>query len=86
VAEAVQQNLGAAYAGDCSSATPANGGQACSKHVADQGSLSAYLVGLAFSEYSQWVFVQQTPSGWLPLTNAPFDDSAMSLTVPWPAG
>ena len=86
VAEAVQQEGGARFAGDCSATTPDNRGQVCSKHVADQGAISAYLVGLAFSEYTRWVFVQQTASGWVPLSAAPFDDSAMSVAVPWPAG
>jgi hypothetical protein len=86
---AVQEAVQAAnqvYAGDCAAATPANGGQVCSKYVADRGQLSAYLIGLTFSEYTRWVFVQQTPEGWLPLSTAILDDSATSVTVPWPAG
>jgi len=86
VGEAVAQTPSAGYAGDCSGTTPENRGQLCSKHVADKGPLSAYLIGRAFSEYTQWVFVQQTPSGWVPISGAPLDQSAMSLSVPWPAG
>jgi hypothetical protein len=86
IGEAVQRSGGGSYAGDCSATTPDERGQVCSKHVADQGAIGAYLVGLAFSEYTQWVFVQQTPSGWVPLSGAAFDHSAMSVAVPWPAG
>jgi len=84
VQEAVQTG-GEVYAGDCAATTPANIGQDCSKYVADRGALQAYLVGRAFSEYSDWLFVQLTSEGWVPLSSAAFDDSARSLVIPWPS-
>jgi hypothetical protein len=85
VQEAVQM-LGQVYAGDCASATPANYGQICSKYVDQQGNLDAYMVGRPFAEFDTWLFVQQTPNGWLPLSTAPIDESATSVSIPWPAG
>jgi len=75
---------GQAYAGDCALATPANIGQECSKFVAANGALRAYMVGHTFSEFTDWVFVGQTQAGWIPLTSAAFDDSGGVPAVPWP--
>lgn len=85
VAEAIQTG-GATYAGDCADTTPANIGQDCSKFVAADGSMQAYAIGPAFSEFTDWVFVSQTKSGWIPVGSADFDGTAGAPTVPWPAG
>ncbi len=85
VQEAVQAT-GGVYAGDCAAATPANYGQICSKYVDRQGNLDAYMTGRPFAEFDTWLFVQQTPGGWLPLSTALIDESATSVTIPWPAG
>jgi hypothetical protein len=85
VQEAVQAG-GFTYAGDCANATPANYGQICSKYVEQQGNLDAYMTGQPFAEFDTWLFVQQTPNGWQPLATAPVNESATSVSVPWPAG
>jgi len=85
VQEAVQAG-GEAYAGDCGSATPASIGQECSKYVAASGVIRAYMVGLSFSEFTNWVFVEQTQAGWIPISSAAYDDSSGLPAVPWPAG
>jgi hypothetical protein len=85
VAEAVQTS-GAAYAGDCSTTSPADFGADCSRYVDSEGTMQAYAIGPVFSEFTDWVFVGQTSSGWIPVGSAGFDDSAGEPVVPWPAG
>ncbi len=85
IQEAVQAE-GGVYAGDCASMTPANYGQICSKYVDQQGNVDAYMIGRPFAEFDTWLFVEQTPSGWIPLSLAPLDQNATSISVPWPAG
>jgi len=75
--------LGRGYAGDCAATvSPDDLGRICSKFVAQQGNVRAYMVGQAFSEFSEWVFVEQVSTGWYPLSTSPFDDS--SPAIPWP--
>jgi hypothetical protein len=85
VAEAVQTD-GTAYAGDCLTTTPADFGADCSKYMASEGAVQAYAIGPVFSEFTDWVFVGQTASGWIPVGSAGFDDGAGEPVVPWPAG
>lgn len=83
VASAVQLT-GAVYAGDCASTeSPRDVGAVCSKFVGLQGGVYAFETGMTFSEYTRWIFVQQTGSGWQVIANVPLDDS--SATIPWPA-
>ncbi len=73
------------YAGDCAATeSPRDIGKVCSKFIAQRGALRAYLVGRTFSEFSAWVFVEQTRDGWIPLGTAPLDFAAPVLVVPWP--
>jgi hypothetical protein len=85
VQEAVQA-AGAVYSGDCSNASPANYGQVCSKFVDEQGGIRAYMTGRPFAEFDTWLFVEQTPDGWIPLSSASVDQTATSVSIPWPAG
>jgi hypothetical protein len=85
VGEAVQTG-GASYAGDCSTTTPADIGADCSKFVASEGTLQAYMIGPTFSEFTDWVFVEQNQSGWIPVGSAAFHDTAGAQQVPWPEG
>jgi hypothetical protein len=76
---------GVPYAGGCSGTrSPEDLGKTCSKLVAQQSRLRAYLVGQTFAEFDEWIFIDQTPTGWLPIAAAPFDDSAGAPGVPWP--
>jgi len=71
------------YAGDCAATVSPNDlGKVCSKLVAQQGNVQAYLVGRAFSEFTEWVFVEQVSTGWYPLSTSPYNDSAQA--IPWP--
>ena len=75
---------GGVYAGDCTGTrSPEDLGKRCSKLVATQGDLSAYLTGRTFSEFTSWIFVLQTPSGWCAVGSVPAD--SMSEQIPWPA-
>lgn len=82
---AVVQAGDSVYAGDCAATvSPRDIGKVCSKFIAQRGSLRAYLLGRTFSEFSSWVFVEQTRAGWAPFGTAPLDFAAPSLVVPWP--
>ena len=73
------------FAGECTATrSPEDIGKLCSKFVARCGNVRAYVAGRTFSEFSLWVFVRQTPDGWYPAGTLPLDQSATSLTVPWP--
>ena len=84
VRQAVQAT-GAVYAGDCAATrSPADLGKVCSKLVEERESQRAYLTGRTFSEFSEWVFVEQTAGGWVLAGSAPLDFFATSIEVPWP--
>jgi hypothetical protein len=86
VAAAVQTNA-TAYAGDCAAmSSPQDLGKVCSKFVAQHATMRAYLTGRTFSEFSAWVFVEQSTNGWRLVSTAPFDSAAMTMSVPWPPG
>ena len=86
--DAVRQAVeatGGVYAGDCAATrSPQDVGKVCSKFVEDRGPVRAYLTGRTFSEFSQWVFVEQTAGGWVLAGSAPLDFFATSIEVPWP--
>jgi len=83
VAAAVQAT-GAVYAGDCATTqSPRDVGAVCSKFVGFQNGVYAFETGVTFSEYTKWIFVQQTGSTWQVIANVPLDDS--NATIPWPS-
>jgi hypothetical protein len=80
------ESIGVPYAGSCSIArSPDDLGKTCSKLVAQQESLYAYVIGRTFAEFDEWLFVEQTPAGWYTVTTVRFDDFATALVVPWPS-
>lgn len=86
--EAVRQSVaddGGVYAGDCAAArSPDDLGKVCSRLIDERNGLRAYLAGRTFSEFSTWVFVEQTTGGWRVAGTAPLDFSATSIEIPWP--
>lgn len=87
--QAVAQSVAkydAVYAGACAGTrSPDDIGKVCSKLVAEQGDLRAYLAGRTFSEYSLWIFVRRSDGGWLPAGIVAFDNSTSPASIPWPA-
>jgi hypothetical protein len=76
---------GGVYAGDCAATrSPQDIGKTCSKLIEERGGQRAYLVGRTFSEFSTWVFVEQTGTGWQSRGTAPLDFSSTSIEIPWP--
>jgi hypothetical protein len=76
---------GAVYAGDCAATrSPQDVGKVCSKLIGERNGLRAYLTGRTFSEFSTWIFVEQTATGWQPAGSAPLDFFATSIEIPWP--
>jgi hypothetical protein len=80
------QQRGVRYANDCATTrSPDDLGALCSKFVAQQGTVQAYLTGRTFSEFRDWVFVEQTPDGWQLLGTAPYEDAVTPPVIPWPS-
>lgn len=76
---------GKTYAGDCAATrSPQDVGKTCSKLIEERNGVRAYLTGRTFSEFSTWIFVEQTTSGWLAAGTTPLDFSATSMEIPWP--
>ncbi len=76
---------GDVYAGDCAGTrSPQDIGKVCSKLVDERDGIRAYLTGRTFSEFSTWVFVEQTAAGWQVAGTAPLDFFSQSLEIPWP--
>ena len=76
---------GGVYAGPCAATRSSEDiGKLCARFVAEQAGLHAYLVGRTFSEFSHWVFVAQTATGWQPAGMVPLDFFAPLSDIPWP--
>ena len=76
---------GMVYAGDCAATrSPDDIGKICSKLVDERGTLRAYLIGRTFSEFSTWVFVEQSATGWSVVGTSPLDFFAAAVAIPWP--
>ena len=76
---------GEAYAGDCASTrSPDDIGKVCSKLIEEKGGLKAYLIGRTFSEFSTWVFVNQTSAGFVAAGSEALDFFDTTGAVPWP--
>jgi hypothetical protein len=76
---------GARYAGDCArTISPRDVGAVCSKLAGEQGTTRAYMVGRTFSEFSRWLFVEQTPSGWRLSGELPLSLETDTGEIPWP--
>jgi hypothetical protein len=81
----VVESAGATYAGDCAAArSPQDTGKVCSRQVDEREGVRAYLIGRTFSEFSAWVFVEQTAAGWQAAGTAPLDFSSTRIEIPWP--
>ncbi|MGD9893201.1 MAG: hypothetical protein AB7R89_09330 [Dehalococcoidia bacterium] len=80
------ESHGAAYAGDCgSTVSPRDIGATCSKLVGEDGDVKAYLVGRTFSEFTDWVFVEDSGRGdWRIVAETPLDFHADDDSIPWP--
>jgi hypothetical protein len=79
------QAQGAVYAGPCEQTrSPQDIGKVCSRLIDERGQMQAYLIGRTFSEFSTWVFVAPTSSGWTVIAISPLDFHDTSLTIPWP--
>jgi hypothetical protein len=79
------ESLGGSYAGVCAAArSPEDVGKICSRFVAEQGGIRAYLLGRTFSEYSSWLFVHRTAEGWTYLRIVPLALTDSLSEIPWP--
>jgi len=80
------EQRGAVYAGDCAgTSSPRDVGASCSRLVAEEDGVQAYLVGRTFSEFSHWLFLTRAGDGrWLVKAEIPLDFNAATLEVPWP--
>jgi hypothetical protein len=82
---AAVEATGAIYAGDCAATrSPDDIGKVCARLIGSRGAMRAYLIGRTFSEFSTWVFVEETPAGWQVVGTAPLNFHAPQLEIPWP--
>ena len=73
------------YAGDCArTESPRDIGRVCSRLVDERDGQQAFLVGRAFSEFSRWLFLEETRDGWRLVEEAPLDLASDTGEVPWP--
>ena len=79
------QKEGETFAGSCEdTVSPRDIGKVCVRFVEERGGERAYLIGRTFSEFSTWVFVAQSSSGWNVAASTPLDFHDLSMTIPWP--
>jgi hypothetical protein len=73
------------YAGDCAQTeSPRDIGGVCSRLVDEHGGLRAFLIGRTFSEFSRWLFLEETSDGWRLVDEAPLDLADDTGEIPWP--
>jgi hypothetical protein len=81
----VVEATGAPYAGACTATrSPEHIGMICSRRMADRSPLRAYLIGRTFSEFTTWVFVQHTATGWQLAGITALDFFSTEERIPWP--
>jgi hypothetical protein len=79
------QAQGATYAGACEQTrSPQDIGKICSRLVEERGQIRAYLIGRTFSEFSTWVFIAPSGSGWIVMAAPPLDFHDTTGAIPWP--
>lgn len=73
------------YAGDCSATTVEEDvGKVCSSFYGGSGSQAVYAVGPTFSEFGEWLLLEQQADGtWLVVDTSPVGTVAVP---PWPVG
>jgi hypothetical protein len=82
----VQTTLNTDYAGDCSDAkVDEDAGKYCSATQGEREGVHAFVLGLAFSEFSQWAFVEQRGGSWQVVESVEITaDNRVVPGVPWP--
>jgi hypothetical protein len=71
------------YAGDCSTTTVEEDvGKVCSSFYGGSGSQLVYLVGVTFSEFGEWLLLEQQADGTWRITDT--RPAGMDMESPWP--
>jgi hypothetical protein len=80
------ESSSARYVGDCgTTVSPRDVGAVCSKLISVERGTHAYLVGRTFSEFTDWLFVEQTDRGhWQVVAATPLDLRTDDGSIPWP--
>src|SRR5918998_3924861 len=83
VQQVVEQH-GDTYAGDCAATVaPRDIGATCSKLIGEENGVQAFLVGRTFSEFTDWIFVQQSDRGdWRVVAEMPLDFHNDDASIP----
>ena len=86
IAAYARDELQQEYAGDCESAKlPEDTGKLCTAFRDERDSLRAYVAGLAFSEFSTWLFVQEEGGRWQVVGKFDIHEEAAAVPgTPWP--
>jgi hypothetical protein len=86
LADFVRTTLNAEYAGDCANTTvERDAGKYCSASQGEREGIHAFVLGLAFSEFSRWAFVEQRGGAWQVVHSPEITpDNRVVPGVPWP--
>jgi hypothetical protein len=85
IAAYVQSN-GSTYAGDCAETTvEEDAGSVCSISRGEREGIHAYVLGLSFSEGSDWLFLEEAGGAWRVVDVTPITPESASVPgIPWP--
>jgi len=77
---------GEEYAGDCAQAQlDKDFGKTCTAFKGERDDQRAYLAGIAFSEFTTWLFVDRSGGRWAVVASQPYQEAAADVPgVPWP--
>jgi hypothetical protein len=86
LAEYVQDNMSASYAGDCSdTSVERDAGSICSVERGVREGVYAYVLGLTASEGTEWVMVEQQATTWRVVDSTPITPENSTIPgIPWP--
>jgi hypothetical protein len=86
VVQYVQGTQGAEYAGGCADAdATADVGKVCSVYRGERQGVHAFVLGQAFAEGTEWVFVEMQGGAWRVVESTPITpESAAVPGIPWP--
>jgi hypothetical protein len=86
LAQYVQDNMSATYAGDCSDTSAEHdAGSICSVERGVREGVHAYVLGQTASEGTEWVMVEQQATTWRVVDSTPITPENSTIPgIPWP--
>jgi len=86
LAQYVQSDMAATYAGDCSATdVERDVGSICSTRRGERDGVQAFVLGQTFSETTQWVMLEQQGGSWRVVDSVPITPENAGIPgIPWP--